>query len=407
MNRQMVPLGALVAPKGLQTGPFGSQLKAEEYTENGVPVVMPKDIFAGKIVADEIARVSEEKASQLAKHMLQPGDIIFPRRGDLGRIAVAEDENKGWLCGTGCLRVRLKDNVDTNYIHQYVQLATVKQWLESNALGQTMPNLNTEIIGNLPVFLVSKREQVAIAEILSIWDEGIEKNERNITVKKRQLYDSYQKYLQPGTLVNCSWASTRISEFVKPRREIAVPQEEIPLYSLTIEDGITPKTDRYDRSFLVTDINTKTYKVVYPGDIVFNPANLRWGAIARSNALHKVTISPIYEVLEIKNDTVNPDYLFYALTCPRQIEIFASKTEGTLIERMSVKLKTFLTTEILHPTDTKVQNDIASLLNIAIEEITLMKEIAEKYKAQKRGLMQKLLTGQWRVKVDEKVEHGE
>jgi phosphatidylserine/phosphatidylglycerophosphate/cardiolipin synthase-like enzyme len=63
------------------------------------------------------------------------GDILFPRRGDLGRIGVAKPEYEGWLCGSGCLRARLKDEVDFNYIHQYVQLDSVKKWLESNAHG--------------------------------------------------------------------------------------------------------------------------------------------------------------------------------------------------------------------------------------------------------------------------------
>ena len=154
-----VRLASIAASKGLQTGPFGSQLKAEEYSEFGVPVVMPKDIYSGQIVTDGIARVPETIAKKLAKHRIVTGDILFPRRGDLGRIAVVSQENEGWLCGTGCLRARLKADVDTNYVHQYVQLESVKRWLDSNALGQTMLNLNTEIIGNLPIFIVPKKNK--------------------------------------------------------------------------------------------------------------------------------------------------------------------------------------------------------------------------------------------------------
>lgn len=161
MSRSMVALGAIVAPKRLQTGPFGSQLKAEEYTEYDVPVIMPKDICDGKILSSGIARVPEDKAKKHAKHRIVPGDILFPRRGNLGRIGVATKKNEGWICGSGCLRARLKNIIDTNYILQYVQLALVKRWLESNALGQTMLNLNTEIISNLPIFLVPKKEQTA------------------------------------------------------------------------------------------------------------------------------------------------------------------------------------------------------------------------------------------------------
>lgn len=86
MSKLFKPLAKLVISNGLQTGPFGSQLKAEEYTERGVPVVMPKDIYAGKIIDGSIARTSQEKAATLKKHLLQRGDVLFPRRGDLGRV---------------------------------------------------------------------------------------------------------------------------------------------------------------------------------------------------------------------------------------------------------------------------------------------------------------------------------
>ena len=198
--------------------------------------------------------------------------------------------------------------------------------------------------------------------------------------------------------MNASWKSAKLSEYLRSRNEKSLPSEEIPLYSLTIEDGVTAKTDRYNRDFLVKDSDSKTYKVVYPGDIVFNPANLRWGAIARSEIDHKVVISPIYEVLEIRKTVVDPELLNHALTCPRQIGIFASKTEGTLIERMAVKLDAFLLTEILLPETIEEQRKIAILLDSAKKEILLLKKQANAYRRQKRGLMQQLLTGQWRIK---------
>ncbi|WP_293725733.1 hypothetical protein [Thiolapillus sp.] len=152
-----------------------------------------------------------------------------------------------------------------------------------------------------------------------------------------------------------------------------------------------------NRDFLVKDNGSKTYKVVYPGDIVFTTSNLRWGAIARSHVEHKVVISPIYEILKIKTDKIDPAFLEHALTCPRQIGIFATRTEGTLIERMAVKLDAFLLTEIMVPPTIDEQQKVASFLDMARDEIKLLKSQVVAYRKQKRGLMQKLLTGQWRV----------
>ena len=109
----------ITVESGLQTGPFGSQLKAEEYVPfegEAVPVVMPTNIDANaaKIISQDIACASSDKAESLSKHRLKKGDLVFPRRGDLNKVAVAGEENEGWLCGTGCLRARLNPEL-VNY----------------------------------------------------------------------------------------------------------------------------------------------------------------------------------------------------------------------------------------------------------------------------------------------------
>jgi type I restriction enzyme S subunit len=190
-----VLLGEVAIHKGIQTGPFGSQLKAEEYTKIGIPVVMPKDIYRGYLTESSISRIPEIKLQKLQKHKIVSGDIIFPRRGDLRRIGVALDKNTGWICGTGCLRARLNGDVLPGFLHQYVQLELVGKWLERNALGQTMLNLNTEIISSLPIVLPSLREQKAIADLLSTWDEAIEKTERLIQAKEASIKGQIQKLI--------------------------------------------------------------------------------------------------------------------------------------------------------------------------------------------------------------------
>ena len=125
-------LASLAAVKGLQTGPFGSQLKAEEYTDElgDIPVVMPKDIYQGKIVTDTISKVSPKKSSQVKKHRLKVGDVVFPRRGDLSRIAVVESGQESWICGTGCIRFRANITlVDTGFLKPWMQQKHIGYWL--------------------------------------------------------------------------------------------------------------------------------------------------------------------------------------------------------------------------------------------------------------------------------------
>ena len=138
----------------IQTGPFGSQLHASDYLDKGIPVVMPQDLSGRRIQATRVARISEMDAERLKRHRIQPGDIIFSRRGDVGRHALVSEIEKGWLCGTGCLLVRPSKKAE---ISAYVSCALARDealdWLVRHAVGATMPNLNTGILSELPILM--------------------------------------------------------------------------------------------------------------------------------------------------------------------------------------------------------------------------------------------------------------
>jgi type I restriction enzyme S subunit len=170
---EVLPLGDIVIDKGLQTGPFGSQLHAHEYVEYGIPVVMPKDMKNQSINTDTIARITDKKAKKLDKHKVEEGDILFSRRGDIGRCVLVHKENIGWLCGTGCLRVRLGKKINPTFFASYLTLTNVIEWLNNNAVGQTMLNLNTSILSELPVILPPIKEQITIANTFFSIDKKI------------------------------------------------------------------------------------------------------------------------------------------------------------------------------------------------------------------------------------------
>jgi type I restriction enzyme S subunit len=173
---EITNLGSIVIPKGLQTGPFGSQLHAHEYVEWGVPVIMPKDMKGNRIDPNSIAHIPETRASQLDKHRVQQGELLFARRGDIGRFALVEKVNEGWVCGTGCLKARLSPSINPIFISCYLTLIPVIEWLNSNAVGQTMLNLNTSILADLPVILPPESEQKIIGDAISALDSSINSN---------------------------------------------------------------------------------------------------------------------------------------------------------------------------------------------------------------------------------------
>lgn len=171
---EVLPLSSLAITKGLQTGPFGGQLHADEYTEKGIPVIMPKNMKSNNVCIQNIARISEDKAIELSKHRVMEGDIVFSRRGDIGRFVLINKKNEGWLCGTGSLRARLdRTTILPLYLSSYLTLDLVIEWLNNNAVGQTMLNLNTSILGELPVVLPPIYEQELIANSIESIDKRL------------------------------------------------------------------------------------------------------------------------------------------------------------------------------------------------------------------------------------------
>ena len=146
-------VGALAeGPDGVQTGPFGSQLHQEEYSVEGVAVIMPKDLRGFRIDESDIARVPEAVAERVGRHRMLTGDIVYGRRGDIGRRAFVMDHQAGMVCGTGCLRIRPNPKaLDGWYLFHYLGQDDVVALIAGRAQGVTMPNLNTKLLATVPV----------------------------------------------------------------------------------------------------------------------------------------------------------------------------------------------------------------------------------------------------------------
>lgn len=160
----------------IQTGPFGSQLHASDYVENGIPVIMPTNIGNNlNIEVDSIAKINEDDLYRLSRYQVYEDDIVYSRRGDVERCAFITKIQNNWLCGTGCLRVRFKKGDIVPKFFAY-QLSTdeAKGWISGHAVGSTMPNLNSSILAQVPLFKPDVEEQRTIAAVLSSLDDKID-----------------------------------------------------------------------------------------------------------------------------------------------------------------------------------------------------------------------------------------
>jgi type I restriction enzyme S subunit len=162
----------------IQTGPFGSQLHASDYVESGVPVVMPKDIINRRASTQSIARVGVADAHRLSRHRIQAGDIVFSRRGDVERHALVTEREAGWLCGTGCLLLRPGAKwTAPGFLSMLLDAPQARTWLVQHAVGATMPNLNTGILGSVPVLLPSRGVLAAFENLVAVTEEQRSRNE--------------------------------------------------------------------------------------------------------------------------------------------------------------------------------------------------------------------------------------
>ncbi|MBP8149755.1 MAG: restriction endonuclease subunit S [Limnohabitans sp.] len=168
---------------GIQTGPFGSQLHQADYSETGVPVVMPKDIIDFRVSETSIARIPEDLANHLGRHRMVIGDTVYGRRGDIGRRAYIGKRQQGWFCGTGSLRIR-PDPVAINplYLFDFLGAPATVGDITNRAKGSTMLNLSAAALKPLPVLVPLRSlqdlyaEQVAqVREMLDVLDEQNQK----------------------------------------------------------------------------------------------------------------------------------------------------------------------------------------------------------------------------------------
>lgn len=189
------------------------------------------------------------------------------------------------------------------------------------------------------------------------------------------------------------WEETSFSTLFTSTSDYTDDLEKYPLYSLTIEDGIIPKTERYERSHLVK--KEDSYKIVRPNDYAYNPMNLRFGAVARHKGDMPVAISGYYDIFTTVHESDLP-FMDSFLTCGPMITYYNRVSTGSLVEKQRVHFSQFLEFMLPLPSINE-RTKIAAILTTQDKVIELKeKRLAEKQR-QKKYLMQQLLIGKKRL----------
>lgn len=161
-DSEMVEVSKIV--DDIRIGPFGTMLHKSDYVSDGTPVINPQHIKNNAIIPSNNVTISLDKVTELSSYMLKCNDIVMGRRGEMGRCAAVTEKEHGWICGTGSILFRLKPDFDAIFYAQILSSPAVVHYLEENATGTTMKNLNEEIVKHIPVPYITRQQQQAISQ---------------------------------------------------------------------------------------------------------------------------------------------------------------------------------------------------------------------------------------------------
>ena len=158
----------------VQTGPFGSQLKNEQYITGGTPVVTVEHIKDFRIVNFSYPSISDFDKNRLKKYLMREGDILFTRVGSVDLSAYVDARQDGWMFSSRMLRVRPNDEINSRFLSYYFQQKSFRDYILNISVGATMPSINTSILKSLNISYPPLPEQKAIASVLSSLDDKID-----------------------------------------------------------------------------------------------------------------------------------------------------------------------------------------------------------------------------------------
>lgn len=383
-----------------RTGPFGSALHKSDYVFGGVPVINPMQIIDGKIVSTPRMAICEAAAQNLSEFRLLEGDIVIGRRGEMGRCAVVQPDQSGWLCGTGSMIVRPKASLEARFAQRLLSSSPVIAVIEATSVGTTMINLNQSTLSNLKVPIPPAYiEQQAIAEVLNDVDVLIESLEKLLTKKRLINQGSMQELLTgerrlPG--FSGEWEATRLFE-VAEMGSGGTPLSSVAAYY----DGDIPWVSISDMTkggklIRSTERNLSALGLAHSAARMFPAGTVLYAMYASlgecSVAGVSVCTSQAILGIRVKADKLDSEFLYHYLVSLKAVvkELGQQGTQSNLNKGM---VQNF----ILKLPSLVEQKAIVSILSEMDDELNVINAKLQKSRNLKQGLMQELLTGRIRL----------
>lgn len=388
---QEVTLGELIDPKRPIT--YGV-VQPGEHDPNGIPLVRGGDFSVGWKPIEDYRRVSPEIERSFSRARLRTGDLVITIKGDVGTAAIVPN----FLDGANISQTNARIAVDptkalAETVLAFLQSAEGRRQIAAVTQVGAQPGLIFRDIQALQLFLPPLCEQRRIAEILRAWDEALEKLTALRAVKERRLC-ALRAALLFGKLrlkgLRPNWAPTRLGavthELTKRNGDKGIGRGRV--MSVTKAEGVVPMREQT----VAADISR--YKLLPPRAFAYNPMRINVGSIAMNEREEAVLVSPDYVVFSCKADALDPNYLDHLRKTSWWAHYINSGGSG------SVRQRTYyddLAALKLPFPELNEQKDISTVLNTARDDLAATEREIEALTRQKRGLMQKLLRGEWRV----------
>ena len=398
MNRNAVRGEALI-PEGWQKVALGEFMQFKNGINadksaygQGTKFVNVMDIFRNSFLKkDDIAgrvRISDKQSSE---YSVIHGDVLFNRtsetREEIAYSTVYTDKETVTFGGF-VIRGRQKQNLLSPAFAGYCfKNETTRKEMIRRSQGAVRANIGQKDLNMIPVLIPPKHEQEKIVQILSRFDSAIEKTEALITAKQKRF-----EWLKTSLINRRGYRKILVSDFIFEISSRNHSNQIDRVLSVTNRDGFVLSEDQFERR--VASANLSNYKIIERGQYAYNPSRINVGSIARLDYWNHGILSPMYVVFGLDCKKVDSDYFLHWLSSSEAKERVKNSVQGSV--RDSVSFGDLGAIQIALP-DKKIQKSIAYDLNLAQKEIILLMQLVEKYHIQKRGLMQKLLTGRSRL----------
>jgi len=390
-------------------GPFGSNLKASEYTSEGVRIIQLQNIGDGVFNDDSKIFTSDEKANELLSCNIYPNEIILSKMGDpVARACFIPNSRKRFLMSSDGIRLVVDESrFAKKFVHEYINSIYFRKRAIDASIGSTRLRIGLQDLKKLLVIAPPLPEQQAIASALSDVDALITSLEQLITKKRNIKQGAMQQLLTdkkrlPG--FSGEWEVKTLENVCAKNGLVRGPF------------GGTLKKEFFVRNgFKVYEQKNAIYRNVDLGNYFIdkNKFNeLKRFEVKNGDFIVSCsgTIGKIYQIpegaecgiinqalLKIKTDhnIIHDRFFFYYFDWEKFQEKIIDNTQGGAMQNL-VGMNIFRNTQIPLP-PLPEQQSIAHILSDMDTEIEALEQKRYKYKALKQGMMQELLTGKTRL----------